>query len=75
MHERVKVSTSAGTINVAISFGGAIYAQVTASDLGLTVSAEDLPRIISFSREIRPISTMAPAQCTLPTHGSTASTA
>ncbi|QOV40344.1 proline racemase family protein [Streptomyces ferrugineus] len=53
LHDLVKVETSAGTINTAISFGGAIYAHVDAADLGLTVTARDLPRLIELSREMK----------------------
>jgi proline racemase len=53
LHELVKVQTSAGTINTAVSFGGAIYAHVDVADLGLTVSAGDLPRLIELSREMK----------------------
>jgi proline racemase len=53
LHELVKVETSAGTINAAIGFGGAIYAHVDVADLGLTVTAADLPRLIELSREMK----------------------
>ncbi|MBP2326918.1 proline racemase [Kibdelosporangium banguiense] len=53
LHDLVKVETSAGTVNTAISFGGAIYAQVDVADLGLTVTNRDLPRLIELSREMK----------------------
>jgi proline racemase len=53
LHEQVKVETSAGTVNAVIGFGGAIYAHVAVADLGLTVSAADLPRLIELSREMK----------------------
>ncbi len=53
LHDRVKVETSAGKINTTISFGGAIYAHVDVTDLGLSVSTEDLPRLIALSRETK----------------------
>jgi len=53
LHELVKVETSAGTITTTIGFGGAIFAHVDVADLGLTVSAADLPRLIELSREIK----------------------
>jgi proline racemase len=53
LHELVKVETSAGTINAAISFGGAIYAHVDVADLGLTITAADLPKLIEISRKMK----------------------
>jgi len=53
LHELVKVQTSAGTVNAAVSFGGAIYAHVDVADLGLAVSVADLPRLIELSREMK----------------------
>lgn len=53
LHDRVKVETSAGKINTTISFGGAIYAHVDVTDLALSVSTEDLPRLIALSREMK----------------------
>ena len=49
----VDVETSAGTIRCDVSYGGAFYASVAASDVGLRVSKEDLPRLIELGREIK----------------------
>ena len=53
LHDLVKVETPAGTVNTAISFGGAIYAHVDIADLGLNVTTRDLPRLIELSREMK----------------------
>ncbi|MFD5128860.1 proline racemase family protein [Streptomyces olindensis] len=53
LQDLVKVETSLGKINTAISFGGAIYAHVDVADLGLTVTAKDLPKLIELSREMK----------------------
>lgn len=53
LHDAVKVGISTGTVTTTISYGGAIFAHVDVTDLGLTVSAEDLPRLIATSREIK----------------------
>jgi proline racemase len=51
--EGLTISTSAGDIGADISFGGAFYASVHASDLGLGVRAPDLNSLIAFGREIK----------------------
>jgi proline racemase len=43
----------AGPVTCDVSFGGAFYASVAAADAGLTVSKEDLPRLIELGREIK----------------------
>lgn len=53
LHEEVETSTSLGSITSTISFGGAIYAQVEASSIGLSVSPGDLPALIVLAREIK----------------------
>lgn len=49
----IDVTTSRGTVNVDLSYGGAIYASVSASTLGLSVSPEHYPELISLGREIK----------------------
>ncbi|HEY5032784.1 MAG TPA: proline racemase family protein [Actinomycetes bacterium] len=49
----VVVPTSRGEVLVDVSCGGAIYASVQASDLGLTVEPSDLPGLIELGREIK----------------------
>jgi proline racemase len=49
----VEVETSRGAVTVDIGFGGAIYAQLPAADVGLSVTPQDLPALISIGREIK----------------------
>lgn len=51
----VPIDTSAGPLTVDVGYGGAIYAHVKASDLGLSVVPGDLNRFIELGREIRDI--------------------
>jgi proline racemase len=51
--DAVIVPTSAGQVQVAVSYGGAFYASVRAADLGLEVLPVNLPRLVELSREIR----------------------
>ncbi|MBT2229894.1 proline racemase family protein [Nonomuraea sp. NEAU-A123] len=53
LHDEVEVPTSRGPARCAISFGGAIYAQVPASAFGLAVDVASLTAIIDLSREIK----------------------
>jgi proline racemase len=54
VHDRgVQVVTSRGMVQCDIAFGGAMYAVVPASALGLRVHPHDLPDIIRTGREIR----------------------
>ncbi|MGH3169996.1 MAG: proline racemase family protein [Trebonia sp.] len=53
LHEAVTVPTSRGEVRCVISFGGAIYAHVPASAVGLDLSVASLPRLIDLSREIK----------------------
>jgi proline racemase len=54
VHARgIEVSTSRGPVSVDISWGGAFYASVRASDLGLNVIPENLVEIIALGREIK----------------------
>lgn len=50
---RLAVPTSAGPVDVTVSFGGAFYASVRAADLGLAVTPADLTRTIALGREIK----------------------
>jgi proline racemase len=49
----VPVATGRGEIRVDLSYGGAFYASVRAADLGLAVTPDHLPALISTGREIR----------------------
>jgi len=50
----VTVRTSRGPITVDIAFGGAFYASLEASAVGLTLTRTDLPQLIALQRELRP---------------------
>ncbi|MCQ8186755.1 proline racemase family protein [Streptomyces sp. RCU064] len=47
------VPTSRGDVRATLSYGGAIYANVDASDLGLTVTPENLAELITVGREVK----------------------
>ncbi len=47
------VSTSRGATDVALAYGGAIYATVAASEFGLSVVGDDLSELIRVAREIK----------------------
>ena len=49
----VTVATTHGPIEVALSFGGAIYAQLDVTPLGITVTPEHLPELIAIGREVK----------------------
>jgi proline racemase/trans-L-3-hydroxyproline dehydratase len=49
----VVVETSWGKLNAAVGYGGALYAQVNCAELGLSVSATDLPKLIEIGREVQ----------------------
>jgi proline racemase len=49
----VRVATRLGPVLADISYGGAFYASVRASDLGLTVAPRDLDQLIAVGREIK----------------------
>ncbi|WP_020014949.1 proline racemase family protein [Promicromonospora sukumoe] len=49
----VPVATSRGDVTVDVSFGGAIYAQLGARGVGLTVTPEHTDEIIAIGREIK----------------------
>jgi proline racemase/trans-L-3-hydroxyproline dehydratase len=48
----VPVTTSRGEAHVTLTYGGAIYAAVPASNVGLSVSGGQLPLLIAVAREI-----------------------
>src|SRR4051794_10577969 len=49
----VPVRTSRGEVRVTVAYGGAIYAQLAAADVGLRVVPEDLAALIAVGREVR----------------------
>ncbi|CAN5875031.1 proline racemase family protein [soil metagenome] len=49
----IELETSAGPVQVDISWGGAAYASVRVSDLGLEVTPAALPRLIGLGREVK----------------------
>ena len=49
----IRVPTSRGDVAVDVSFGGAIYAQVSAATLGLAVEPQHLQELIAVGREIK----------------------
>ncbi len=51
--EDVPVQTALGEVTVQLTFGGAIYAQLDASTVGLTVTPENFAEIIAIGREIK----------------------
>ncbi|MEO7260460.1 MAG: proline racemase family protein [Jatrophihabitantaceae bacterium] len=50
---RVPVSTSAGPVLADLSYGGAIYASVEASTVGLSVTAAHYSELIAIGREVK----------------------
>ncbi|CAN2214093.1 COG3938 Proline racemase [Candidatus Nanopelagicaceae bacterium] len=53
MHSDISVDTSLGALTVDVSFGGAIYAQLDATQIGLSVTPEHYGEIIAIGREIK----------------------
>lgn len=53
LHETVPVTCSAGEVTATVAFGGAIYAHVDVTQLGLQVVPGDLDRLIALGREIK----------------------
>ena len=53
MARGVRVATSRGEATVDVSYGGAIYASVTAASLGLAVMPEHYPELIALGREVK----------------------
>lgn len=49
----IKAETSIGPVPCDVSYGGAFYASVDATDLDLAVEPEHLPRFIALGREIK----------------------
>jgi proline racemase len=49
----IQVATSRGRVRVDIGFGGAIYAQLRADDLGLAVVPEQVHELLAIGREIK----------------------
>jgi proline racemase len=49
----VPVSTSRGGLRVAVAYGGAIYATLPATDVGLSVTRDHLGDLITLGREIK----------------------
>ena len=49
----VAVQTARGEVTVDVSFGGAIYAQLDAASVGLSVTPENYGEIIAIGREIK----------------------
>jgi len=49
----IAVDTSRGSIRVAVSYGGAMYASARAAELGLAVTPAHLTSLIAVGREIR----------------------
>ncbi|RGE24335.1 proline racemase family protein [Leucobacter sp. wl10] len=49
----IPVETGRGRVLADLSFSGAIYASVRASDLGLSVSPEHYPELIALGREVK----------------------
>jgi len=49
----IVIETSRGTVEVDVSYGGAIYASVAADAAGLRVEPERYPELIAFGREVK----------------------
>ncbi len=49
----IRLDTSRGTVSVDLSYGGAIYASVSAASVGLTVQPDDYGDLIAIGREIK----------------------
>jgi proline racemase len=49
----VPVTTSRGELHVAVAYGGAFYATLPATDVGLSVSPDNLGHLIALGREIK----------------------
>lgn len=49
----VEVPTRRGVVRAAVSYGGAIYAQVDAAPVGLAVTPEHLHELIALGREVK----------------------
>src|SRR5262245_64867630 len=51
--DEVPVATSRGEVRVAVAYGGAIYATLSASSVGLAVVPEQLGDLIAVGREVK----------------------
>ncbi|WP_433833071.1 proline racemase family protein [Actinoplanes sp. CA-015351] len=51
--QQVPVPTSRGDVHADIAYGGAIYAQVAASAIGLEITPESIDQLIAAGREIK----------------------
>lgn len=51
--DSIAVKTSRGRVSAAISYGGALYAQVEAASVGLEVTPGHLPALIGLGREVK----------------------
>jgi proline racemase len=49
----VPVTTSCGELQVAVAYGGAVYATLPATDVGLSVTPDNLGCLIALGREIK----------------------
>ncbi|WP_229070078.1 proline racemase family protein [Actinoplanes sp. DH11] len=59
--EAVALTTSRGPVSAALSYGGALYAQVDAGAVGLEVAPRHLPALVALGREVRTALTGHPA--------------
>ncbi|HKD96669.1 MAG TPA: proline racemase family protein [Micromonosporaceae bacterium] len=50
---RVTADTTAGQVSADLSYGGAIYASVAASSVGLRVTPDHLPALIDIGRQVK----------------------
>ncbi len=50
---QIPVQLSDGVVGVDIAYGGAFYASINASDVGLTVRPDNLPRFAAVAREVK----------------------
>lgn len=53
LHRNVEVNTSRGEVTVDIAFGGAIYAHLDASAIGLAVTPDHYTELIAIGREVK----------------------
>lgn len=53
MHQNITVDTSRGPVIVDIAFGGAIYAHLEASSVGLEVTPDNYSALITIGREVK----------------------
>ncbi|GIH90583.1 proline racemase family protein [Planobispora siamensis] len=53
LHEKVEVPTSRGEVVVDVAFGGATYAHLDASGIGLAVVPENYTELIAVGREVK----------------------